>query len=86
MKSSSVALRLKPDTKSRLEALGKKRDRKPHYLMTIAIERFLEAEEALENERQLVAERWEEYATTGEALDHSDVKAWAKSLLSSQAS
>ena len=33
------------------EALGKARDRSPHYLMKSAIKRFLEVEEALEAER-----------------------------------
>ena len=33
------------------EALGKSRDRTPHYLMKTAVERFLEVAEALETER-----------------------------------
>ena len=80
MAKSTMGVRLSEDTQSRLEALGKARDRSPHYLMKTAIERFLDSEEALEEERRLVKSRWEKYELTGEALDHADVKAWADGL------
>ena len=71
---SIVGVRLSDDIRKRLEALGKVRDRTPHYLMKAAIKRFLEAE------RQLVKSRWEAFELTGETVDHADVKAWAASL------
>jgi predicted transcriptional regulator len=80
MVNSTMGVRLSEDTQRRLEALGKLRDRTPHYLMKAAVERFLEVEEALEAERQLVKSRWQKYELTGEAVDHEDVKAWATSL------
>ena len=75
-----MSVRLNEETQHRLEALGKARDRSPHYLMKTAIERFLEIEEALETERQIVISRWEKYELTGETVDHADVKAWAESV------
>ena len=80
MTNSTFGVRLSEDTRHRLEALAKSRDRTPHYLMKAAIERFLHVEEALEAERQLVKSRWEKFELTGETIDHTDVKAWAAGL------
>lgn len=68
-------VRLSEDTRNRLEALSKARDRTPHYLMKAAIVRFLDAEEALEAERRLVLARWKKFELTGETANHEDVKA-----------
>ena len=68
-------VRLSEETRIRLEALSKARDRTPHYLMKAAIERYLDAEESLEAERRLVWARWKKFELTGEAVDHEDVKA-----------
>ena len=80
MAKSIVGVRLNEETQHRLEALGKARDRTPHYLMKAAITRFLDVEEKLEAERQLVRFRWEMYELTGETVGHGDVKFWAASL------
>ena len=80
MATTTVGVRLDRETQQRLEVLGKLRDRSPHYLMKSAIERFLDVEEALENERKVVKERWAKYELTGESVDHDDVKAWAASI------
>lgn len=82
MASATMGVRLNEETQHRLEALGKARDRRPHYLIKTAIERFLEVEEALETERQIIKTRWKKFELTGEAVDHSDVKAWAASVRS----
>ncbi len=80
MAHPTIGLRLSEATYRRLKALGEARDRSPHYLMKAAVEQYLETEEALEEERRLVKERWEKFELTGEALDHADVKAWVSSL------
>ena len=80
MANSTTGLRLKDDTKTRLETLGKARDRSTSYLMNEAIEKFLDTEEALEAERQLVTSRWEKFELTGETVDHASIKAWASGL------
>ena len=78
--ATTKGLRLDEATQMRLEALGKARDRTPHYLMKQAVERFLETEEAVESERRLLKERWERFALTGEAIDHEEVENWAAGL------
>ena len=80
MTTSTIGVRLDKETQHRLEALGKARDRTPHYLMKAAVARFLDVEEALEAERQLMKARWEKYELTGETVDQVDVKAWAANL------
>ena len=80
MATSTIGVRLDRETQHRLEALGKVRDRTPHYLMKAAVARFLDVEETLEAERQLMKDRWEKYELTGETVDHEDVKTWAASL------
>lgn len=80
MSNSTMGLRLSEETRHRLEALGKVRDRTPHYLMKTAVERFLDAEEALEAERRLVKSRWEKYELTGETIDHAEIEALANKL------
>lgn len=80
MANTTMGVRLSEEIQHRLEVLGKARDRTPHYLMKAAIERFLDVEEALEAEHQLVKSRWEKYELTGETVDHEDVKAWAAGL------
>ena len=80
MTNPTIGVRLSEETRHRLEALGKARDRSPHYLMKAAVERYLDVEEALEAERQLIKHRWEKYELTGETIDHNDVKAWAAGL------
>lgn len=80
MTTNTVGVRLNKDTRHRLEALGKVRDRSPHYLMKVAIERYLDVEEDLESELQICKSRWEKYRLTGETVDHEKVGAWVKSL------
>ena len=84
MANATMGVRLNEDIQNRLEALGKARDRTPHYLMKTAVERYLEIEEAVETERQIVKSRWEKYELTGETVDHADVKSWANSVRPSE--
>ena len=42
MTTNTMGVRLNKDIRHRLEALGKIRDRSPHYLMKEAIERYLD--------------------------------------------
>jgi predicted transcriptional regulator len=80
MAKSTTGLHLSKEVLHRLDELGKARDKSPHYLMKKAVERYLDLEESLETERQLVQSRWQTYELTGETLEHKDVKAWAEDL------
>ncbi len=53
--------------------------------MSVAVERYLEREEALEAEHKLTRERWARFALTGEARDHADIVKWAGFLPASAA-
>ncbi len=80
MPSKTIGLRIDEAQKARLDQLGKRRDRAPNYLINQAITQFLDKEEAVEAERQVIRDRWDRYTLTGETLSHDDVTAWAKGL------
>ena len=80
MSETTVGLRLSNEVKDRLKELGERRDRSPHYLMKEAIERYLEAEEAIEEEREILRRRWHEFELTGETVPHEEVREWARRL------
>lgn len=85
MTRTTMGVRLTEETQHRLATLGKARDRSLHCLMKAAVERFLDTEEALESERELVKSRWEKYELSGETVDHADVESWAASIRSDEA-
>lgn len=78
-------IRLTEEMENRLDALSKVRNRTPHYLMKTAIERFLDEEESLEAERQLVLKRWQEFEITGEAISAVEMDNWAEELIAKKA-
>ena len=80
MPQSTVGVRLDDETQDRLKRLGKMRDRSPHYLMKEAIEAYLENEEAVEAEKTLLRDRWQEFELTGQAFSQSEMKSWAANL------
>ncbi|MBL4855128.1 MAG: ribbon-helix-helix protein, CopG family [Robiginitomaculum sp.] len=80
MANTTVGIRLDDNTQARLKKLGNSRDRSPHYLMKEAVASYLKREEAVEAEKALLKSRWERFELTGEAITHSDMKAWAKTL------
>ena len=80
MPTSSVAVKLEDEIKERIQNLGKIKDRSSHWLMKQAILDYLDKEEHAEKEKQEDKQRWENYAITGEAITHTDMKDWLKSL------
>lgn len=82
MAQTTLGIRLDEDTQARLKALGKTRDRSPHYLMKEAIVAYLSQQEAVEAEKALLKARWERFELTGETLTQTDMEAWAASLSS----
>lgn len=83
--TTSRGIKLDARTQERLQALGQKRDRSPHYLMKAAIESYLDREEAYEREKQEDHERYERYLLSDEAVSHEDVVAWLGALAQGQA-
>ena len=80
MTQSTLGIRLDDDTQKRLKALGKTRDRSPHYLMKEAIEAYLKREEIIESEKALTQARWKKFSITGETVSHAEVEAWVNTL------
>jgi predicted transcriptional regulator len=78
--TSPLAVKLDDETRDRLQALGKLRDRSPRWLMRTAILEYLEREETYERERREDQERWERYLLTGEAVTHDLVTQWLDGL------
>jgi predicted transcriptional regulator len=78
--TTSVAVKLDSETRSRLQALGNLRDRSPHWLMRTAILQYLDREETYEREKREDQERWERYVLTGEAVAHKAVAEWLDSI------
>lgn len=78
--TTTMGVKLDQKTRARLKALGKMRDRTPHYLMRTAIAEFLDREEAREAERQLLLTRWANYQRTGESVDGNAAEAWLEGL------
>ena len=80
MSTSSVAVKLEDEIKDRIQSLGEIKDRSSHWLMKRAILDYLEKEEKFEREKQEDKQRWNQYALTGEAITHAEMKDWLKSL------
>ncbi len=85
MPTTTVAIKLDQDTKDRLKALGEARDRSPHWLMKQAIARYLDAEEAFEQEKAEDEAVWQRYLESGGFLDDDEVAEWLDGLARSLA-
>jgi predicted transcriptional regulator len=77
----TVALRLNEDIQKRLQLLGKVRDRSPHYLMKEAVERYLTNEEAKEEEKRILQERWETYQLSDVSYTQDQVEAQISEMI-----
>jgi predicted transcriptional regulator len=79
--AGTQGIKLDDSIRARLNALGKLKQRTPHWLMRQAIERFLDVEERYERERQEDLERWERYQMTGRSVPHSEAGNWLLELV-----
>lgn len=77
--TKSLGVELEDELQTRLKALAKRQERSPHWLMKKAITEFIDREEAAEQERQLLLERWNRYQETGEGIPHETVVKWLAS-------
>ena len=72
--TSTIGIKLDNETRSRLKALSKQKDRSGHWLMKRAIHEYLDREEKYEQEKQEDKERWELYLDTNDYIDHETMK------------
>ena len=78
--ATTQGIKLDEETQQRLRALGKLRDRSPHYLMKAAIVDYLQREEAYEQEKVEDMQRWEKYLQDGAHIDGSVMKSLLQDL------
>ena len=77
-RTTTVSIRLTPETKSRLDSLAKAADRSVNYLVADAIEIYVQ-----EQQRQLESiRRGFTEIEAGHYIAHEDMKAWLLSLAS----
>jgi predicted transcriptional regulator len=80
MSAPTIGIKLDDETRERLQQLGQRRDRSPHWLMKTAIREYLEREERVERERQEDEERWRRYVKTGAFVANADMMQWLDGL------
>lgn len=78
--ASTQGIKLDDDIRARLKALGKIRNRSPHWLLREAISSYLEREENYEREKQGDIVRWERYQLTGDAASEEEATVWLNKL------
>lgn len=74
MGKTTMGIKLDQETRDRLKALGKVKERTPHWLMVHAIREYLDREETVEREKAEDLQRLQRYKETGEYLDHRQVE------------
>ncbi len=75
---ANMAVKLEPELRDRLQALGEAKRRTPHWLMREAIRLYVEREEEIERAKAEARERLARYDATGEYVADEDVDAWLK--------
>jgi predicted transcriptional regulator len=74
-----MGIKLPLAERERLKKLAAQKNRSSHWLAKEAISQYLDREEAAELFKQETIDRWEEYRTTGKALQNDDVLKWLDS-------
>jgi len=78
--STTLGIKVDQDTRERLKALAQAKDRTPHWIMRTAIDQYLEREERSLQQLREDDERWERFVLTGEAVEHTQARAWLEAL------
>ena len=73
---SPLSIKLAEQEKERLKALGKTRQRSPHWLAKQAITEYLDREEAVERFKQESVSAWNDYQQSGQVIPHDKVMEW----------
>jgi predicted transcriptional regulator len=75
---ANMAVKVEPELRKRLQALGEAKRRTPHWLMREAILLYVEREEQVERANAEARERLARYDATGEYIADEDVDGWLK--------
>ena len=76
---SNMAVKLAPELRAKLQALGEAKKRSPHWLMCEAIERYVQVEEEVERHKAEALDALARFEATGKHVAHQDVDAWLDS-------
>jgi len=71
-------VKISGETRDRLKALGQDKDRSTHWLMSRAVEEYLEREERYEREKREDMQRWENYTLSGAHITEAEMEGWLK--------
>lgn len=75
-KQITQGVKISGETRDRLKALGQHKDRSTHWMMSKAVEQYLEREERYEHEKHEDMQRWENYALSGEHIPQPEMDTW----------
>ncbi len=75
-----TSIKLKTETRDRLQKLAVNRQRKPHWLMKEAIEQYIDREEKRQSFLEDARKAWEEYQATGLHVTLEEADAWLAEL------
>ena len=78
--TSTTSLKLDAKIKQRIRRLASARRRSPHWLMSEAIQEYVEREEKREKFRQHALAAWDHYQTTGLQVTAEEADAWLAKL------
>ena len=79
--TTTQGIKLDDKISARLKTLAEKRDRTAHWLMRIAIERYLDQEEKYEREKAEDIAEYEDYLQTGRGISQKEMGAWLDRLV-----
>lgn len=74
--TTTMGVKLERETRERLKALGKSKDRTPHWLVKKAIDEYLAREEEWEREIAEDRERFADFQKSGESYTLEEVTGW----------
>lgn len=72
----ATSLKIDDELKGRVQHLADVRQRSPHWIMRVAIEQYVEREEARESFKQEALASWVVYQETGRHLAASEIRSW----------
>jgi predicted transcriptional regulator len=75
-----IAVKLDPESHSRIKRLAEARNRSTHWMMREAIAQYIEREEKREAFRQDGIRAWQEYQSTGLHATQQEADAWLAKL------
>jgi predicted transcriptional regulator len=75
-----IAVKLDPESHSRIKRLAEARNRSTHWMMREAITQYIEREEKREAFRQDGMRAWQEYQATGLHATQQEAEAWLAKL------